>query len=437
MLAALARRPVRRLLLPAAALALAVGAPASAPAATWHAPQTLTGPVSLSVPHVGLDARGDGVVAWVAGDRRIVAALRRAGGRFGAARVIARAAAHGRVLEPQVAVSSGGDAVVAWAEEAPGRPHFRIRAALAAGARAFAAPRTIGGSTTAWRAQPRVVAAPGGGLLAGWYRDDVGLQLAARAPGRPFGTPRTTLTLPYTPVWWAIAPDGRLHLVWTADGPGGTFVATAVGRLGGRFGPIGPLSQTGGSAPVLAVSPNDTPVAAWREPGAVLAAAGRPGFTLLDPAQTVSPADAAASAPQLAAGPHSAAAVGWGGAASGWPPDRLGMPAWLATRASGAPFAAAQALTPAGAFALAPQLAFDAGGTLTAAVVWADGADRHLEIRQGAAGAPLPAAAVTATSRPGDLHPVWTSAAVAAAGRFTAVAWTAGGQGPVRVFTQG
>ena len=91
---------------------------------------------------------------------------------------------------------------------------------------------------------------------------------------------------------------------------------------------------------------------------------------------------------------------------------------------------------PGGAWALGPAVAFDSGGTLTAATVIRAGGSDRIEIRRGSSTGPLPEPVVTQSSPTGkDAHLVWSGAAAAAAGTNTVVAWSKGISGPIRVFS--
>ena len=412
--------------------------------AGWSAPQDLRATGSLFYPHVAIDARGDGVVAWIAQDGRVRAALSRSGGRFGSARVIGRAGGPNLPLKDlDVAMRPDGDAIVLWAQQSARPPHFRIEAAVAAGARRFSPAALVGASTTALRAHPQLALARHGEAIAGWHRDDVGLQLAVQRGSGGFGRPQTPLILPDTDVAWAPAPDGRLHLAWTAAGPEGSYVAYASGRLGGRWSMTRPLSASGRSAPVLAAAPNDSLLAAFlvgqpgegETVGAVEARTSAPGRTLDVPSgvQALAPEGVSARELRLAVGAHGQAAVSWRGAVFA---PQHGVAAWIALRPAGGAFAPAQPLAATDALALAPAAAFDGSRTVTVATVQGDAVHHELDIRRGAPGALLPAPGVVARcTEPAPTAIEWSSASVAAAGARTVVAWSMGTGGPIRLFS--
>ena len=318
--------------------------------AAWSA-QTLPGSVRLAQPKVAINARGDAVIAWSSTDGRIRAALRRGDASAFARPVVIGAGERSGATTPlTVAMTAGGDAIALWAHTTTQRPRYRIEAAIARHGRPFAQAKTIAASTTALRADPRLAAGAGGTVIAGWHRDDVGLALAVRKPGHGFGRPLTPLTLPGADVKWTAAADGRVHLVWAAEGPGGTFIASSSGRLsaGSRWTPFHAISGIGRSAPMIAASASDALVAVFRvgqpdeggpaRAGEIEAATAAPGRLLGGAGGTATRIGSASQSGAditLAAGPHGSAAVGWGGSGSNWPTTLTTPLAWIATRAAG------------------------------------------------------------------------------------------------------
>jgi hypothetical protein len=174
--------------------------------------------------------------------------------------------------------------------------------------------------------------------------------------------------------------------------------------------------------PRLAIAANGGMVAAWRSdapPAARIEAATAPPYrhVFRAPRPLAAPGPVGAAL-HLAVGPRAQAAVGWGGTGGGWPLPAHAPPAVQATRPVGGAFAPGIALV-SGRWSLAPVMAFDGTGALTTATVANDGRVRRLEVHRSAGSVP-PASEARA---PADVHLLWFSAAVAAAGPYTVVAW--------------
>lgn len=404
--------------------------------AAWERPVRLDG-AALSVPAAAVNARGDAAVAWATESGAVRVALRRAGARFAAPRLLARGGS-GSQRAVATAMAADGTAVVAWAQASRTTPRYRVLAAVCRRGRCAAA-RIVGSSTTALRAQPELQVAPRGEVLLLWRRDDVPFQVARlRAHATRFGAPLTPLRLPISELAWAIAPTGRLQLVWTADGPDGQFIAHTSGRLGGRFKAVQPISPSGRRAPAIAVSPANAPMVAYAAADGVDVTVSSPGFERFEAPQRISPAGVRVLSPRIVAGVRGRALASWGGSGGGRPDpsDRVTAWSWLSSRAPAAAFGMAAALTPAGVWAAAPATAIDGEGTATAAIVSTTGASARLELRRGMPGTPLPAPTlVTTAPRADDAHLAWFSAAASAAGRHTIVAWSRGLRGPIAVYS--
>jgi len=404
------------------------------------AAQSLKAGGELFYPRAAVNSRGDSVVAWVTNDGAVRAALRHGSARFGAVHTIGRAGNENLPLRSvSVAVTAHGDAVALWPQQASHPPRYRVVAAIAGAGHGFGHSFLVGSSTTALRADPKLLIGPHDDVIAGWHRDDVGLQVAVRHPERAhFAAAQAPMNLPYSDVAWTVTRDYRLYLAWTLRGPGGSFVAMTSGRLDGRWSQIQAISKSGRSGPLLAAAPNGALIGAFRvaEPGegplvgAVESLTGQVGRGFTGPIaeQTLTPDGIQADDVLLAVGPHAQAAVSWSSSAA--------KASWLAVRPASGRFGEAQSLTAVGHPTLPPAAAFDGSGRLTVGAVSSDGTQAQLDIWHAAPDAAL-GAPVATTQVPASHSLAWSSSAVAAAGSHTVVAWSAGMRGPVRVYSFG
>jgi hypothetical protein len=202
----------------------------------------------------------------------------RAGGRATAPYAVAGRAPGGRFAAPQVAILSGGGAVVVWGIPLPGG-----RGAVDAGVRRSARGRfSAAQALTTGRdghdtGQLRLSAQAGSVLLStaeasrhGRYR----AVLRSWTPAQGFGPPRLSSPASsdaFDP--FAAAGGGRTVLAWDG-GPGGDSIeaATSSAARGGGFGPPAVLSDPhltvqSGSGPFLAVDHRGVALAVWIDYG--------------------------------------------------------------------------------------------------------------------------------------------------------------------------
>jgi hypothetical protein len=193
--AALRSRGMRALLvLPVAALAAAVAAPA--PAAT-------VSPAKVRFPQVAVNAQGRTVVAWerlVKGRFAVEARIGGAPLQLGRTTTLAT-----RGFKPQVAVGADGTVAIQWMQSGPGRD-IRIRVAVARPGRGLGAPQTI--ERRKGLVTPLGIAVqPNGRVVALWQRGSR-LAVALARAGHGFG--RATNLAVTAPVTGAsIATDPR------------------------------------------------------------------------------------------------------------------------------------------------------------------------------------------------------------------------------------
>lgn len=247
-------RGLRRTAIAAAALLGAAAAPA---AAVWDdAERASVGPMDATRPDVALNARGDAAAAWVRGSgrgRQIVVSLRPLGGGWSRPEGISR---RGRpAIDPDVALSQDGQAVVAWRQVVRNRVvrvGGRARAQAVYVARARERPM-VGGrwSRIATLSSPRqkvgrvFLGVDGRGLaLAAWHwgtgtrPSDPGyvgqVQLSERPPGGAWGAPRQASTaddcVQVRRPRVAVGAAGHAAVWWQCDLGRGRSVAAAVAR---------------------------------------------------------------------------------------------------------------------------------------------------------------------------------------------------------------
>jgi hypothetical protein len=189
---------------------------------------------------VAVSPRGDAVVAWVAergqarlrrflsGFTRVLAAVRPAGGTFGAPQALTPWRRGG--LGPRAAVSAGmdasGTATVAWSQPLPNRRNLPIpllstvAAAAAPPGDPFGAAQVVARRVPFVRGVALAVAADGRALLA--HDGEEAIEVYERRPGESrFGPPRRLRPRHGTRDWQkpavAVAADGSALVAWRGD----------------------------------------------------------------------------------------------------------------------------------------------------------------------------------------------------------------------------
>jgi hypothetical protein len=234
----------------------------------WSAPADLSAPGG-GHPAVAVAPDGSSVVAWERAGA-IEAAVRTATGPFGAPITLSTPDAGARL--PAVAVDSGGDAVVAWLQDA-------VMVAERTASGPFGAPRAI--SATGGMPDVPNLGAPvlamstGGRAIAAWRRQDGG-HLRVEAAVRPAGldwrapaalSPAATRNAGRP----ALGIGARGHAVVAWSQPVGTSLsairARPLTRAGTRFGALESVSAKSGrgTAPSVGLDSRGRSVLAWRE----------------------------------------------------------------------------------------------------------------------------------------------------------------------------
>jgi hypothetical protein len=128
-----------------------VSAAARAAGASSFDPAAELGDGVLSRPTIALDDQGNGLVAWGERDKGIRVARHRAGDGFTAAQTLAVAGLDSP-REPQLAVASGGRAVVAWVDDAASGQSYpdAIAAAVGTATAGFGKPHALELAADGW-----------------------------------------------------------------------------------------------------------------------------------------------------------------------------------------------------------------------------------------------------------------------------------------------
>jgi hypothetical protein len=219
----------------ALAVGLALIAPASAEAAGWSRAATLSPRgAGLGAPAAAVNAAGEGVVAsaggGVATPRAVRATLVR-GRRFGKPRAL------GRGRDVVAAIGPGGTAAVAWT----GRGDALKIAVRRPGGR-FGAARKLAG----YGAEPRVAVAASGEVAVTWLdrHRDFTRAMTAFGTADGFGAPVPLDTASFSyPVELAFDGSGDLAMAWSAQSqPGGpTWTVKVIHR--GPDGSLGAVEE--------------------------------------------------------------------------------------------------------------------------------------------------------------------------------------------------
>lgn len=329
--------------------------------ARWSRPRPVSGS-GTATPRVGLNARGDAVVAWTSGPRIVAATRRGPAGRWAAAPVAGTAAG---VQGTRVAIDRRGRPTVLWSER--DGDGFTVRVAARTSARA------------GWSSRPPRIATPGpdppaialsrGGALVAWT-DDAGTRMARTASGM-FERPR--LVAEDTGPAAAGLSDGGVAVgAWGTVLPGGSPVVLAAGRGAGDTGWAVPEDLGIGLRPRVALNDRGDAAVVWRldETGAPqgVAAATRRGGRGRWRASTVVPRRECACALR----PEDVAVDGDGTALVGWRRDGEGGGGGAAALEPGAPGWQRARVSPH--LDAAPAVAGDPSGGGVAA--WVDGGPR-------------------------------------------------------------
>jgi hypothetical protein len=192
-------------------------------------------------PRVAMGEDGSGMVVWERQDARVRARpWSAASNSFGTLFDVSVAAELGN--SPDVAVTPTGDAVFVYSADVPGGEAIMTRTRTSGG---LGGPEDLA-PATAFARSPRLVASPGGDMLAAWRSAHptsaaVVIRAAFRPTGQAFQSADTlsgTLTGLSPAPATAITPAGDAIVAWTVPTPGGVGVQARTRPRSGPFSAI-------------------------------------------------------------------------------------------------------------------------------------------------------------------------------------------------------
>jgi hypothetical protein len=185
-----------------AAIAVLTFVPATAQAAPGFVAQpAMGGAVQVSDVHVAMNAKGDLVAVWLQGPTvdtlRVAAAVRPAGGPFGAVQLI-NDPTDSNVFTPRVGIDAQGNAFAIWSSSLKAGANSVSYAKAPAGQQ-FGAPIGIESSSSAPPSNPDIAVSPAGDLLVAWMTTPSsgggqGAKADIALPGQNLSGKPTTLT---------------------------------------------------------------------------------------------------------------------------------------------------------------------------------------------------------------------------------------------------
>lgn len=212
-------------------------------------------------PVVAVGPRGDAIVAWTDGGRRLWARYRPPGGTLGAPELVGERAELDEDLATPLTLDASGGAILAWTRRGALRVRVRDPAA------GWGPEQALGGKDVSL---PQIAIASGGAALLAWRQDGPdGSQVAvsARAPGAAFG-PAEILAgagrQPSEPVA-ALNDRGDAGVTWVEFVDDELEVRAAFRPAGGAFGPARRVGRDGASGPSVAVLADGRAILAWRD----------------------------------------------------------------------------------------------------------------------------------------------------------------------------
>lgn len=347
-------------------------------------------------PQVAFDPQGNALAVWTRSDGaffRIQAALRPAGGNFGAAQTISPAGESASF--PQVAFDGAGNALVAWV--APDT----MKAAFRPAGGSFGAVDTLSAAGSLTNEFDVGFDRQGNAMVA-WPRKasadlevvDARVEAAVRPAGGSFAPaiPVSPLSKRVATAQLAFDPDGGAlvtYLNWdtTVLEPGKYRTSAAYRPAGGAFAPPQDIAATtapkrASSLPDVAIDAAGNAVAVWME-GFWTWAAARPPGGAFAPAVRISPLMGNTFDPRIAFDAMGNAIAMWTQQNLSAPPDNepAGFRVAVATRAAGATaFGPVQRISDTGDLQYSDHhMAFDPAGN--GVVVWkrTDGSVRRIE----------------------------------------------------------
>ncbi len=224
------------------------------------------GEPGADTPRVAFDGAGSAIAVWASSAgpvKRIRYSFRPPGGAFGATETIAEPL-EGFPGFPQLAITPGGRAVVAFERYVEGKPVPSYAVRPAGGD--FGPTETIAGDTGGLNGSPIVRLDDAGNGIAAWMSNEPEVGLTVRyaqlAAGSSQFAPTQTIELGALPDL-AMSPSGAAVIVWTAS-EGADEVRYAFRPPGGNFGPSLSIPEPEGPlAPSVAMDPEGRAVVIW------------------------------------------------------------------------------------------------------------------------------------------------------------------------------
>jgi hypothetical protein len=296
--------------------------------ADWDTPVTLSPPgIDALTPDVGVDANGNSLFVWYQDDGtwwRVMARARSSAGAVGPLLALTPAV-NSSAHEPNVAVSSGGDAVFAWvraSDEITRRVEIRARSA----AGLLANTQRMSSSDGDFR-ELQLDIADNGDAIAAWVRRANSTEFDSAIEARvrlANGTLRGLRTLS-PPCDCTIAcdcaefpaldvsPSGNGFLVWLQRLSEFEYIVRGRGcTAGGVFGGVQTLTSVNSGAPDVAVDDTGNALVVWSRGGpttSYIQARSRSVGGQLGPIQTI--ANGAVSRPAVAVNADGDAVIVW------------------------------------------------------------------------------------------------------------------------------
>jgi PKD repeat protein len=368
-------RVSRRALTLTAALLLLSTWPATAPnraEAAWLPPVDISRAGSdATEPEVAVDSAGDAVVAWRRLDGAnyvIETANRPAGGAWSAPLQLSAAGQNAET--PQLALDAAGDAVAVWSRS--NGSNYIVQSATMAGG-GWGAPLDLSAPGADAKA-PQVAVDGAGHFVAVWSRSTgpstAVVQSATGVPGGAWsGQVDLSTSGRNDQPQIAVDPRGDAAAVWRHYEGGPTLIQSAMRPSGGAWEPALPVSPSSGTAerPHVALDATGRAVAVWRHDGGagyLVESAQRPAGSWLPPVP-LSASEGNAEAPQVAVDAAGNAVALWSRSTKKGGLSTTAIQA--AVQSAGGAWQSPLDVSPAEELAEGPQVGFDAAGNAVAA----------------------------------------------------------------------
>ncbi|MEA2425113.1 MAG: hypothetical protein QOH13_1523 [Thermoleophilaceae bacterium] len=317
------RSTLRRRLLAASALAVALVLPAASSAApAWGPPREISdsasAPLGLAAT-AGLAPSGQAVVLWHSGEG-VQAVVRASGRSFGKPRAISGSKLSMPDLRPRLAFDARGAALAIWSYFEP-HPRFvedgyavdytfGLKVAARGANGAFGRSQTL---TDRLDADPSAdVAIDSGGTAVVIWTDEAGMHAAARPAGERRFNRAQVISQTQADPQVSVGDSGTATAAWASQAHGAWTVRASAADSSQAFGSATALAipGLGNAKPVIAVDGKASVTAAWATRGRVMAAtckaSGRCGS-----AHALSPAGEQATDPRVAVASDGTAVVAW------------------------------------------------------------------------------------------------------------------------------